>query len=856
VNQPPFVQYGIAQSNTTTLTIPWSYPLQFPVGLNTTWVPVISTLNARISFNKTGGSFAIPLITNGTNLTNFINNNGTPRVNQIVLSKLGATGSNITNNTYSYSNTNLAGITSGSIDVWYANANSAQAANISTTLLPLFVTSGNPSDPTNLSYTPTATGASVTFTVTYADITNQGSSLQIKSYTVTYSAPASTQRYGTPLADSGNTQTVDGPYNQPLNNTVYTLPNVPRPALLFPDCSYNFQIYATNSDDFNGAVSALTVRTNPLAIPPTPSISFTSRYYTAGTIYAVGQTTPIAKLINSSTDWAASLTLPIHKQDNRGTIGGNAILMSATIFVINTDATKNKTGPTLQFAGFPATQPTAATATNNLSLTSVTPTDYYASVAAQSGFYLTAQVTCTIQSAFFTTPANASQNEYTFDLSYNQAGTLTTLPGFTFYLDTILTTAPTGVSATFNFNDASNNVLTIPRRVSGIYIIYGSPVFTVTTTAGNMGNYFYRQNLLNYSLGSGTSFNLTNESGISKITNGLNGAKTQITGPLTITNPQVISGSLASQYSDRIRLDISANNVFGTTTTTATRPTTATAFIPCIVDGPSYQLIYVTLPQTLVTVSNTDTLVTGFRVTSASDLSGSTNVFVPPFATYTTAYNNTDSITGNQELQVSNGKFTTPGPTYAYANYATYYYDSANLNTLNYTSIVTSGYRYATFVWTLGVSQAYGGLSFSIYDINGIIISPTTNLAVTSTGATPIQLFYRIEDTASTTPNGTAVLTSGWINGNSKTGTTVTSGNYFNPVVNGISVYYGTPTAGLKTASINGATLTFNVTIPAEINTPATVGKFNIYCRIGLPMNVGSVSFSYVQAKLNQIGYT
>jgi hypothetical protein len=221
---------------------------------------------------------------------------------------------------------------------------------------------------------------------------------------------------------------------------------------------------------------------------------------------------------------------------------------------------------------------------------------------------------------------------------------------------------------------------------------------------------------------------------------------------------------------------------------------------------------------------------------------------VPPFNASgtpyaSTAYDNTLDITGTQELQTSNGKFTTPtgpGQTYAYKNYGTYYYASGSLNTLNYSGISTSGYRYVTFAWRVAASypSVYNALAFRLYNTSGVTITNGKAYA----GASQIQLFYRIEDTASSDPTDTSKYSSAWINGNSLDAPTTTSGNYYLP-----TTYTDAPYSGLLVSVSNQSGYTnFPVFIP-PINVNAQT--INIYCRVGIPMGV-NFSFSHVTAVL------
>jgi hypothetical protein len=262
------------------------------------------------------------------------------------------------------------------------------------------------------------------------------------------------------------------------------------------------------------------------------------------------------------------------------------------------------------------------------------------------------------------------------------------------------------------------------------------------------------------------------------------------------------------------------------------------------VDGPSVTLIYTTLPQSLRSLTN-GAAVVGFQVTSAT--AGIANV--PPFNDAGTPYANTRysnslSITANdvEELQVSNGKFTTPGgQTHAYLNYATYYYTETQTNTANYSNIPTTGYRYATFAWrvTAANPNVYTALEFHLHNTSGVTI--TNSLAYA--GPSPIQLYYRIEDISRSDPVDSSKYSSAWINGNTLSGTVTSSGNYFLP-----TSYTSTPNSGLVVSVTNESGYTnFPVFIPPLNISAQTI---NIYCRIGLPMGV-PFSFSHISAVLS-----
>jgi hypothetical protein len=398
---------------------------------------------------------------------------------------------------------------------------------------------------------------------------------------------------------------------------------------------------------------------------------------------------------------------------------------------------------------------------------------------------------------------------------------------FRYQCDNIITSNPTINSITAQINGDYY------APISGVNVLYGRPVYNVTTVMTNMGTYYYKSPLLNYN-SAPLSISTNSEVDATNITSGLTSG--QFANQITCTNPTITSASLATIYTNIITMSGIANNVYGSSASVSATP------ISAIIDGPSHTLVYTTLAQTIQTLSSAVSK-TGYRVSSAT--AGAANV--PPFTASgtpyaNTSYNNSTDITTTQEVQVSGGKFTTPsGASYSYQNYTSYYYNNSSLNTVNYSSIAASGYRYATFAWQIEANNLtpYGALSFTMTTTSAITV--TNNLAYS--GSSPIYLFYRIEDASSPTPTDASNLSTAWINGNSQAGTEATSGNYYEP-----DDYTSAPYFGLDTVSVNGTVATtFSVFIP-----PLTIpsGKtVNLYCRIGSPMAT-AFSYKYVSATL------
>jgi hypothetical protein len=434
----------------------------------------------------------------------------------------------------------------------------------------------------------------------------------------------------------------------------------------------------------------------------------------------------------------------------------------------------------------------------------------------EEGFYLESQNTITLGSGSFV----ASSNTYT--LTVNQTGSNTGSATFEYNYDGN-PGVPVVSAITFNLNGNSYSPIT------GVNVIHGTQTFSVTTTASNLGTYFYKSPILDYTNSISGSWSPSSETNLANITSGKSGSA--FTNPIIFSN--ILSASVQNTYSTSFTLSVNANNVSESSSSLNATP------IDAIVDGLSYTLVYSTLPQILLAIANDGIEVKGQRVKSGT--AGAANV--PPFNSSgtlyaTLPYDNTLDITSLEELQVSNGTFTTPsGQSFAYIDYNLYYYNATLKNTVDYSVIPSTGYRYATFAWRISVG-IYNSLIFTLNTQSTITI--TGNLAYA--GANPIQLYYRFENASSATPTGLSnPLTSAWINGNSQDGIRTTAGNYFTP-----SNYTQEPTSGLvDPVNTSGR---FKVFVPQLI---VSSGFVYLYCRIGLPMN-SAFSFSYVTAKMSE----
>jgi hypothetical protein len=221
----------------------------------------------------------------------------------------------------------------------------------------------------------------------------------------------------------------------------------------------------------------------------------------------------------------------------------------------------------------------------------------------------------------------------------------------------------------------------------------------------------------------------------------------------------------------------------------------------------------------------------------------STSLPVPSFTYSDSLYDHNESLVGNEELQIYNGKFRTS--INGYANYSTSYGNSGR----DYTSLNTvNGYRFATFQWNITEMQAQvSSLFFMIQGISpgSLAYSNTLYTTLFSGTTTPLLLFYRFVEVDGSIPGDGYIpsnvdkYTTIWLNGNSKLSPVVNQYTYASPTDNTVIQN------GLVSVSDGGTTYTVNVTVPFNSNRPV-----KLFCRIGIPMNI-NFEFSHVSARVS-----
>lgn len=481
INPPPPPTFTGNTSRSTEIFLPFNYPSTAQVGFMSNWLPVITTFNAQLYWASTGVT-STTLFTNAS--TNYVNfHDGISSITGFVLNKTaGASGlyyktfpgESSNRYAYVYYNTALSNLTTNASDILYAwYKNYAAGSNVASTIYLAFQEAGPPSAPRNLAAI-SITSNSLTLTYIapqFTDIDDPTSSASISDYQINISSfQIPDIRYGTPISDNRNWVSVGNVLSYPVTT-------------MYPDSLYTFQVKAKNNVNSNYGSTAYLSTVSTLALNSTTTlgaISFASRYYTNGTVRSISSGTTITNVVNLSTNWTSAYFIaPVQNTVTRGSSTPTTLMTLSTVML----GASSITGPTNSFAGFatPLVQPGASTS-NSIQISSFVY-DAYATPVQYTGFYLNTSNTVTLISSIFT----PSPNQYTLRVAQN--GTYNLSTNFSYYFDAV-----SGSPAITTFNQsmyAASNY-----SVSGVRIIYGTPVFGVSTIISNMGRFFYTSPLL------------------------------------------------------------------------------------------------------------------------------------------------------------------------------------------------------------------------------------------------------------------------------------------------------------------------------------------------------------------------
>jgi hypothetical protein len=859
VDSPPVATIGTITYTSSSIYIPWTYPRQINVGFMSQPLPLINSLTVQYYYNNGSYNVSGYALQNasGINYISTVAGNSYNVITGVVLTNNSSAqrGISVVNFPSPYNSTryaytfydpgfaNLVSSPANAVTIYYSNYN-ATSTNASVSVAPFtgFASSGVPSAVLNLSFTTNSNSSNPVTIVfqyyppTYSDSMNSiitSITSPIKQYLINYNTLGSSLRYGGPISNSGSI-TVNATSVNTLTPDQKTFTN------FYPDSTYTFSIEAQNittntNYGISTSASLTTTYLNPVKVFDNISFSTSSTVYTQYTSALVTNSNVYSNvyLATSAGDWTSnSFGSPIHTLNNRASTDSSLLSVNATLGSYNVS---------VNYSGFPITNPGNVDG-SGLSIITTTPTDSYSTYSEPyRGFYLQTSNQVKISSSSLT-PSNLQK---TLTVTQSQASVQTASSAFSFYFDTYSNPAVSSFTTAINANSGKTTSI----QICGIWITYGTIYLNATTVASNLGNYFYNSTqLLRYN---GTI--ITSEIGISNVTTS---KSTILVSPTTISNTSGPVNYTSVSYQTTVpSISVTAYNQIGTTATAYS------SAINMILDQPNYNL-YSLLKSNINSAVITTTTSYGLRVYSGIPLSG-TNV--PNYLNGgTTAYStlpflnswslvnssNTGNYDGTQELLMANGAFRTSDTNYAKSYLLNYYSNNSGSvlqNTLDYTNIGTTGYRFMTFAWkvspTLSGSNTKLNISFSGSP------SIVNSLLYADSGTNKILVYYRVEDTAaisSFTPNNASTY---WISANDNatdsTNNGPVSGSNYYTVPGNNKPYYSPPT-------ISSGLITAGLPIALSTNTTGlTNGNIYIYVRIGLPMSVSSCYISSIQAYLS-----
>ena len=857
INPPPPIVFGTPASQSSEIFVPWTYPTQLNVGFQNSWLPVINSLNVLISTQLTSINPSTIISTLSTGYVDY--HNGLNYITGAVITNtVQATGiqlktfpqDGIPRYAFVFYSPTLSGLNKdGQLIAFYNNYN--VGCNIASTIFSPFLAAGPPSVPRKLQST-NVTFQTLSFyfsTPQFVDTLNPTSVATISRYDISFnSVPIPGVRYGTAIYDA-QTAAITSPFTF-VTSPDSTAGNVIKydATSLYPDSKYNFYVKATNSASIAGPfASTLGISTSYLSPDAGITVNFLARYF-SGTIKRVTDNLTVTTLLNTNTDWTSSnFVVPLHILTNRGTTSAGIATLATAI-----SGPFTSTGPTVTFGGFPATTPVAGTQ-SNLTVTPTNVFDQYTTPARYQGFYLKGSNTVTIRQATFST----SQTQYTHTTTLTQVASPITSQ-LSFYYDGLLGTA-TVLDMAFNFSVATPPTATY---VSGVNVISGQPTLSTITGASNLGKFFFKSPILSYTNTTGSVTTSFSETTVSNIISGVSDGQFSQSQRIGFSNGSFQLNSLAAAYALSTSMTVTAANASNTSAAFLATP------LQCVIDGPSVTLINTTLPASPATLSS-NVAEKGCRIWSYSNYDATT--FVPPYIyslgagsnysftdfLYTAATTHTSSIIDATlghplitELQVTNGAHRSKGTrTDCYIDYRTKKYSATLLNTVNYSSVTTSGIRFATFAWKIAAqSTNYSVLRFTLTYVSADsdAISVVNNLIVFTGTADKIYVFYRVEDQSSIVPtNGTSASTV-WLDANGTIANSATALTYYVDTTGTYQQIYGGVTSGATLAS---PTIIFpSLFIPSfSTESPKDI---RIICKIGIPMN-RNFAFTQVTATLS-----
>lgn len=741
--------------------------------------------------------------------------------------------------------------------LWYAN--SSLSKSMYSTYLS-YINSGLPSQPTSLGRPTPPTINSIPFTFKGSDKIDTFdpiSSADLR-FNIYYAPVSNTKRYGGSVGVTGEYKNIlTGPSSSTISyNTIGNFFNVTGntglnysgtiTSAVYPDTTYSIDVNASNSisSGFTGISLGNNFITQP-SLPPTFVSSGSNLVGLSGLISgrSVSGASLFTNILPPTTLSSFTQTFPIHNAiGSRGATGATPLV---TFTSSMTGPAGTITGPSASYTGFGPSYVYGTSSSGNINMALSTPTDV-TGLAGYDGYYLRGSVTTAMTPAL-TSGLAASAIPYALSVTGTYSSNNSDVSAnyyAPFYYDGQQTPAINGtpILSVVNGNTGA---------VCGVPVSRGSITLRLATTVSDLGNNFYfNGNILTYVPTNG-SLSPSSETTLLNLASGTISSGTFINSNLSLS----LSNFLKLMTTSSLKINTIATNLYGSTSQVLSNG------VNILYDQTSFTLANTTFINTTSILTAYTT--SGYRLLSTSNPEGCfatpnntpSNYLYNGLSSYSnyasTKFDNTKSIKDDtdykSDLIISDGLCTSN---------SSYYIDYSPFNGPNYSSLASTGTRYATFAWkvdTGSVNTAYNFINFRLGNTSSTLFS--SNGSVYTSSALQLNskflLYYRLEDTAnlnSTGITGWTTLTSPWIDGNAfdASGTM-----YPGPGAN--TTQTSSILKGLSAAfTANSTTTIFKVKIPNPISNTSVSSSTNlyIYCRIGLNMAY-PFSFNNIQALLS-----
>lgn len=841
----------------------WTNPVQFNIGLICEKVPIINKMYITLSDSSTPSNTYN--IINGQTTLDYI----PPSIIGLVI-KNGQGINSITNRViagqsekvYEWyrnsDNVNRVLVEPFTVNIWYENCSSKSAMKkLTIESLKYSEQNENPSPPT-VSYTTEAT--SFNYSITKGQYTNilniSDVTTQIIGYIIKYKG---VQREVTDTKPKRR-GTVDYLFPETTRFIEYTdtEPTIGTISNLYPGTSYEIEFKAINS--LGKQSSAITNRIeldlpdigNTLQDFDLKSIIKTTGstahypldgYYNGenkGLILRQGQNAP------SISDKGQIGPLRLMTQNTGGTKLADNARSSTIKCSINNQL---DTQVSFEYKGFPSGQTGTVIYKNN----DITQSNIIGNIIGQTiaignsiqyndNFYTAGTFNICIKGTAYT--AGLQQHTLYIEQSYDNDTQKDTIQ-LEFSIDN-LSNSP--IMNNYNYQLLTNNIV----FVCGVPMTDGKWSINISNIqTENVVRYFHAENFITY--------NFTGKQGVilnSYAGNG-NTNNTFITStPITITNTDVID-----TFYYLPNLEVKAKTIWD-------NETSLIYPVGLIIDNKSVQLALI-LQNDIIPNNTPNNYSTGIRVETPSPPINTLENILKDYNSSKSIFNNTKFLTTDykNELQIFDGRFITKA--YRLDN-AIYGYSSyTNLTSgPNYSGIQQSGYRYATFRWSL-ITGKMNRLSFKIVGIKSsdLPLKHNSNSGLSTNSNKDIRFYYRIVDTIliqsvyqEKDPQNVANpmmydnFSTVWIDANS-TNNQEHFGTLFGikPVnTKWESQLGGLPDKNSLIINNNMANLTAEIEYSVRCNTIDLERTVYIYAMIGLPMDC-PISFTGVRCNATYI---